>query len=277
MTYLLLLILAHFLADFTFQSDQLIQERHHPDKKRRENAIVKHVGIHFIISVGFVFIGMLISQSMNLLLVLMLLIIIILISVTHYAIDSAKYYLDQQITSQKMKVVLFLVDQALHITIIVLPFIYLMEKYSVGQVYIFEDVIALIILLYLNTVVASHFLHIVLNKIAPPNSIEQTIEEEIDRKEDGQEPQIHTVITKSKTSYPESHHKIGRYIGMLERVLIMMFVYSGQVMGITIILAIKSITRFKQFDDKRFAEYYLIGTLMSMIIGLIFGYLARLV
>jgi hypothetical protein len=31
----------------------------------------------------------------------------------------------------------------------------------------------------------------------------------------------------------------------------------------------KTLTRFKQFEDKTFAEYYLIGTLLSLIIGIV--------
>lgn len=274
MTFVLLLILAHFLADFTFQSDQLIENRKHQDVKVRHRALTKHALIHFVIYLVFMLFGVLINPSINLVVVLSISIIVVLITVTHYVIDAAKYKLDLQITSQKWKAITFLADQAIHILIIAIPTLYLIGPHASYNTSI-EYGLALLILIYLNTIVASHFLQIVLGKIAPPNTFEQIVEEEVDRQEPNQEESLtHTVVTKSKTSYPDSHHKIGRYIGMLERTLIMMFVFSGQVMGITIILAIKSITRFKQFDDKRFAEYYLIGSLLSMIIGIIFGYLA---
>ncbi|MFD2637300.1 DUF3307 domain-containing protein [Piscibacillus salipiscarius] len=276
MVYLALLILAHFIADFSFQSDDLIKGRKDPNFKVRNRSLLKHVMIHFVTAVSLALIGILITQSINLSIFLMLIIIITLMTVTHYAIDAAKYHLDQQLTSQKWKALLFLLDQLLHLIIITIPFIYLMQSFHIVNNG-FDYWIIILILIYLNTVVASHFLQIVLEKITPPNTMEQIVEEEVDRQEKDEDPQVHTVITRSKTSYPDSNHKIGRYIGMLERTLIMMFVFSNQVMGITIILAIKSITRFKQFEDKRFAEYYLIGTLLSMIIGIMFGYLAGLI
>ncbi|MGP4071863.1 DUF3307 domain-containing protein [Piscibacillus sp. B03] len=274
MTYALLLILAHFLADFTFQSDKLIEGRKSHENKVRRKALIKHAFIHFVTYIAFILVGMIFIQSINLLNILSLFVIVLLITVTHFEIDAAKYHLDQQVTSQKWKAITFIGDQLLHILIIVIPTLYLMESNIISNPAA-NYWLSLLILFYLNTIVASHFLQIVLGKIAPPNTFEQIVEEEVDRQEPNQEESLtHTVVTKSKTSYPDSHHKIGRYIGMLERTLIMMFVFSGQVMGITIILAIKSITRFKQFDDKRFAEYYLIGSLLSMIIGIIFGYLA---
>lgn len=274
MTYVLLLLLAHFLADFTFQSDKLIEGRKHHNPKIRNKALAKHALIHLVTYFGFTLIALLFIQTINLVVLLSITIIVLLITATHYVIDSAKFHLDQQLTSQKWKAVTFLVDQLLHVLIIAIPTLYMMESQFIynGRL---DYWLGLAILIYLNTIVASHFLQIVLGKIAPPNTFEQVVEEEVDRTESHQdEPKTHKVVTKSKTSYPDSHHKIGRYIGMLERTLIMMFVFTGQVMGITIILAIKSITRFKQFDDKRFAEYYLIGSLLSMIIGIVFGYLA---
>ncbi|MBI2497628.1 MAG: hypothetical protein HYV75_06855 [Opitutae bacterium] len=55
----------------------------------------------------------------------------------------------------------------------------------------------------------------------------------------------------------------GRVIGLLERALIYFFVLNGQFGVIGFTLAAKAFTRFKELDDRRFAEYVLIGTLLS--------------
>lgn len=55
----------------------------------------------------------------------------------------------------------------------------------------------------------------------------------------------------------------GRIIGLLERALIYFFVLNGQYGVIGFALAAKAFTRFKELDDRRFAEYVLIGTLLS--------------
>ncbi len=71
---------------------------------------------------------------------------------------------------------------------------------------------------------------------------------------------------------PESGHaspiRIGATIGGLERLLIVIFVLSGAVAAIGFVVAAKTLARFKQLDDRDFAEYYLLGTLASVTVGL---------
>lgn len=55
----------------------------------------------------------------------------------------------------------------------------------------------------------------------------------------------------------------GRVIGLLERVLIYAFVLTGQFGAIGFTLAAKGFTRFKELENRGFAEYVLIGTLLS--------------
>ena len=63
----------------------------------------------------------------------------------------------------------------------------------------------------------------------------------------------------------------GKYIGILERILIAFFIVGNAYQGLILLGTIKTVTRFKQFDDKSFAEYYLIGTFFSILLGLTFG------
>ncbi|QWB96172.1 hypothetical protein KHQ89_01635 [Mycoplasmatota bacterium] len=66
--------------------------------------------------------------------------------------------------------------------------------------------------------------------------------------------------------------KSGALIGSMERIVMMILLIAGQWIGLTIIVAAKSIARFKQLDDKGFSEYYLIGTLYSIIFVIITYY-----
>lgn len=69
----------------------------------------------------------------------------------------------------------------------------------------------------------------------------------------------------------------GRYIGYLERVLIAVFVVINAYPGLALLAAFKTLTRFKQLESKSFAEYYLIGTLISMVIGVVIGGLIKVI
>lgn len=67
----------------------------------------------------------------------------------------------------------------------------------------------------------------------------------------------------------------GRVIGILERVLLYGFVLQAQYGAIGFILAAKAFTRFKALENRPFAEYVLIGTLLSACLALATGVLLR--
>lgn len=69
----------------------------------------------------------------------------------------------------------------------------------------------------------------------------------------------------------------GRIIGMLERSLLYVFILQGQFGAIGFVLAAKAFTRFKALDDRSFAEYVLIGTLLSASLALAIGTFVRAV
>ncbi|MEA1998364.1 MAG: hypothetical protein U9N61_03440 [Euryarchaeota archaeon] len=68
----------------------------------------------------------------------------------------------------------------------------------------------------------------------------------------------------------------GMIIGIIERVMVLTFVLIDQYTAITIVFAAKSIARFNELEDRNMAEYYLIGTLLSITFALITGIVARL-
>ncbi len=67
----------------------------------------------------------------------------------------------------------------------------------------------------------------------------------------------------------------GRAIGILERILLLPLVILGEWGGIGLILAAKSLARFKELDSRPFAEYYLIGTLTSVVVATGTGLVVR--
>ncbi|KAA3613876.1 MAG: hypothetical protein DWQ05_16505 [Calditrichaeota bacterium] len=70
-------------------------------------------------------------------------------------------------------------------------------------------------------------------------------------------------------------YNAGRIIGMLERALVFIFVLHGQFGAIGFILVAKGITRFKELEKRSFAEYVLIGTLMSALMALVLALITK--
>jgi len=62
--------------------------------------------------------------------------------------------------------------------------------------------------------------------------------------------------------------RIGATIGALERLLIVALVLSGAEAAVGFVIAAKTIARFRQLDDRGFAEYYLLGTLASVSVAI---------
>jgi hypothetical protein len=67
----------------------------------------------------------------------------------------------------------------------------------------------------------------------------------------------------------------GLYIGWLERVLLYGFIVAGVPGAAAVVVTAKSIARFPSFAKERFAEYYLIGTLASVVIAAGVAFAAR--
>lgn len=63
----------------------------------------------------------------------------------------------------------------------------------------------------------------------------------------------------------------GRTIGVLERTITLILILLGQWAAIVLLLAAKSIARFEELKKRRFAEYYLVGTLSSLLVAILTG------
>ncbi|MEO6819893.1 MAG: DUF3307 domain-containing protein [Ginsengibacter sp.] len=158
----------------------------------------------------------------------------LLLAALHLMIDIFK------ITRKKSanKSVYFFVDQGLH-----LLSIYLVWVWYGGvslPLYLINDVriLSLITLFIFITIPTSIIIRVSISKWTP-----------------------HT-----EDNYDSSLQSAGKYIGILERVLIVVFIIIGQWEGVGFLLAAKSIFRFgdlKASKDRKLTEYILIGTLLS--------------
>jgi hypothetical protein len=74
---------------------------------------------------------------------------------------------------------------------------------------------------------------------------------------------------------PARSARVGATIGILERILIVVFVLTGSEAAIGFVVAAKTLARFRLLDDRDFAEYYLLGTLASVAVAIITGLIAR--
>ncbi len=77
-------------------------------------------------------------------------------------------------------------------------------------------------------------------------------------------------------SIDQPAYNAGRVIGILERWLMFLVVlWSDDLSALAFIIAAKGIARMKQLEDRAFAEYMLVGTLLSALSALIVGFLLR--
>ncbi len=98
--------------------------------------------------------------------------------------------------------------------------------------------------------------------------------------------QVSSIVIKHLMSYwnlsddakDDSLKDAGKYIGMLERLMVFGFIISGQTNAVGYLLAAKSVLRFNDLTrakDRKLTEYILIGTMLSFSMAIIvaWGYL----
>lgn len=84
-------------------------------------------------------------------------------------------------------------------------------------------------------------------------------------------------ISEKGAETDEKEYNTGRLIGILERIFVFFFVILGQFAAIGFILAAKGVARFQDFKSRTFAEYVLIGTLLSTLLAMGVGYLVKVI
>ncbi|MBT2641866.1 DUF3307 domain-containing protein [Bacillus sp. ISL-41] len=284
---LLSLIIAHLLADFYLQTDRMVQ-----DKLKN---LKKHILHHFLVNTIVLAAGWLFfyQQKDPVMTVIWPM---LFITATHLMIDLLKIKLVDQFTaSENMnKLWFFILDQLLHIFMLLIAMqlfykISLVSNFNRFIQLLFEEgrqldasstILVIAIILILGTTVSGHIIRILLGSL--PGQL-LTFEGKYTFKNEFREP-AYQKTSKSEKGLSEQYSYMifnkhdmsrGKLIGYIERLLVILLTYYSSYPAIAFIVTAKSIARFKQMDDRDWAEYFLLGTLTSMFLGIVFGILLR--
>jgi len=165
---------------------------------------------------------------------------LIIIPISHYVIDLGKLILRKKIETKA----LFFIDQALHFLVI-----FFVTKLYFSFQFDFTQVFTPKVLLLLTAFVSISYVASVVIKI---------------------------LISKWKQEN-EATNAAGKYIGIMERILVFVFIVLYHWEGVGFLLAAKSVFRFGDLTkshEVRLTEYILIGTLLSfgIAIGIALAY-----
>jgi hypothetical protein len=86
-----------------------------------------------------------------------------------------------------------------------------------------------------------------------------------------------TAVPEHVAQTPARPARVGEAIGILERLLVVTFLLARAEAAIGLVIAAKTLARFRQLDDRDFAEYYLLGTLASVAVAAISAFVATAV
>lgn len=170
----------------------------------------------------------------------------LIIALVHLIIDSLKILLQNNANRR----LLFFIDQALHFISIYLIWLWLEEKSF--PFLIFENTVVLFLvtsIIFLTNPV-SFAVKLFISKWTPEDDDTASLQ------------------------------SAGKYIGMLERLLVFLFIVINQWAAIGFLLAAKSIFRFgdlRESKDRKLTEYVLIGTFLSFSSAIFIGLLFRFV
>lgn len=221
------LLCAHLISDFILQTDRINEGKHEIG--------IKGLCYQFLHSITHAGIAYLLLADWSCWL------IPVIIFISHFVIDSVKC------RCCKDSISTFLVDQFLHIAIIVtLWFSLCGEETELSHFYALRHarfwlvVMAYMLMLKPSSVLLGMFL-----KQWTPSS-----------------------------SNAQSLPKAGQWIGYIERILILTFVFVGSFEGVGFLLAAKSVFRFGELSkakEIRTTEYVLIGTFASFSVAILTG------
>lgn len=236
----IMLLMAHILCDFYFQTEQMAIR-----KQKNFEWVILHSLLYMIIaaiSFAVVILGLPWKYPL-------------IFSISHAMIDIAKYaFLNFTLTKYPScfpaKLDIFVADQVMHL-LFLLTITYSLRNYTAADLYnpVIRDILDEFGMSgSLLSVWCIKFL--LIHK--PANILIANI--------------LDQYKPDAKTSQNSNDKKTGRLIGTLERIIMTIFISLGQYSAVGLVLTAKSIARFDKISkDQAFAEYYLLGTLISSI------------
>lgn len=238
-----LILLGHIIGDFYVQTDKIAEKKQNSKKYMLIHCLIYTIvmGICFYILCRKIVVVLIISSFVFL---------------SHLIIDLLKCKCDKK--TAKYQYIVFLADQAIHMMVLLLS-VYIVNQ-QMG--FLMENELLIngmrvnvkkcMVVAWAALVCwkpAAIFVSLVFKMI--PETVIQADQ-----------------IIKVKGNIENEGAKIGSWIGILEREIILMLGLMGQFGAIGFVLTAKSLARFKQLENKSFAEKYLVGTLLSALIAI---------
>ena len=241
-----LLMMGHLLGDFYFQTNKLAE-------KKRISII--YTAWHCFIYSFVMFVVLVITTGK----IVECVCPTLLIGALHLLVDETKCVVQKCIKSKKYELSIFMVDQIMHFVILFAISCFYTIKYNVDWVpgipekllSGMQDIPVIICACLLCGKPAAIIVSLVFGLI--PKTIAKANFE-------GAE-----AIDGSN----KENARIGSWIGILEREIILILGLLGQYGAIGFVIAAKSLARHNQLNEPAFAEKYLIGTLLSSFMALL--------
>jgi hypothetical protein len=192
------------------------------------------------------------------------------IVVGHAVVDLLKILVTRRVEKSKSgrvhkkvllsKPTLFVIDQLLHIVIILLA-VFVWPTFAL-QAWVKSNILGVmrwaLVLLAIWTPASVSFEEI-FRKFKPQKFIQKTIVQKSGN-----------IDIIKNSNLVETVEGAGSWIGILERTIAVLSISQGQFSALGFVMAAKSLARFKLLsEDQSFAEYYLIGTLFSVLFALL--------
>lgn len=231
---LIILFIIHLAGDYYIQNDGL-------SEKKKEK--VRYIFLHCAYILAFATIMLIPFWRTNIIYYVLAFVL------SHLVIDILKFVVGKKIESNENSGKLYIVDQILRLLLIVIiSSLYNLNEVAMNQwsIFLWSGKIPNNILRYVLLIMA----------ILKPTNI--TFRELF-----GHIKPIEDVST-------EDTKKVGKLIGNMERLLVCVFLSLNQYTAIGLVFTAKSITRYNKISDKQeFAEYYLLGTLFSILVTVV--------
>ena len=279
----LLLVLAHLIADFWLQSDQMV--------KHKIKHLKKHI-LHHLLTTSIVLAVIWGYQYEFQHVISYFISPLAFIIITHLLIDLLKIKfvdsLPKSPTDNMKKLGYFLADQVLHVMMILLTcFLFfhmtiaemtasLLNLNGTSSLTLLNTALFFVIIYILATSFSGHIVKFIIGSL--PSEFanfegELTLKNQIAAGKEKIQPSADNRFTEEYHyfTYSTPLRSRGKLIGYLERLLVILLTAAGAYQSIAFIIAAKSIARFKQLNDRNWAEYFLLGTLSSIFLGLVLG------
>lgn len=241
-----LLMIGHLLGDFYFQTNGLA------NKKRTS---VVYTALHCLIYSLVMFAVLTIATGR----VEQCIFLTLMIGTVHLVVDEVKCGVQKCIKSKKYELPIFMVDQIIHVTTLFVISCLWIIQYNV-------DWIPGVSEKFLNNIQNAPIIICTFLLCGKPAAIIVSLVFGLIPKT---MEKANLESGKKIDSSNNENIKIGSWIGILEREIILILGLLGQYGAIGFVIAAKSLARHSQLNEPAFAEKYLIGTLLSSFMALL--------